>query len=149
MEYVEIKEMKICGLEIQTDNATEFSGAGKIMGLWDGFRKISMNSNMQNIVPVGVYFNYENEDNSSYKLIAGVASDLENIPSEFSKTVVIKSGKYLKFSATGQLPEIVVKLWGEVWGYFSSPNCEYKRKFTTDFEEYKTHDSVDIYISIN
>ncbi len=43
------------------------------------------------------------------------------------------------FSASGDIPQVVIDTWMEIWSYFLSEACEFTRLFTTDFEYYKSH----------
>ncbi|EEY45345.1 bacterial transcription activator [Vibrio cholerae] len=54
----------------------------------------------------------------------------------------------MTFSATGEMPQVVIELWGDVWRYFGSESCPYKRAYTTDFEYYKSASEVEISIAI-
>ncbi|GGM88972.1 hypothetical protein GCM10009124_15650 [Shewanella xiamenensis] len=46
------------------------------------------------------------------------------------------------------MPHCVVDLWGQIWRYFSAPNCPHQRDYQTDFEVYRSADKVEIYIGI-
>lgn len=59
----------------------------------------------------------------------------ENAYNHLLKTCRVSSGHYLLFSASGIYPDIVNTLWAEVEHYFIQPRCEYRRAYTTDFEE--------------
>ncbi|HGS4803246.1 TPA: GyrI-like domain-containing protein, partial [Vibrio cholerae] len=65
-----------------------------------------------------------------------------------SVQVTVASGKYVTFSATGEIPQVVIELWGDVWRYFGSGSCPYKRAYTTDFEYYKSASEIEISIAI-
>ena len=58
------------------------------------------------------------------------------------------SGKYVTFSASGEMPQTLIDLWGEVWSYFSAENCLYERAYTTDFEYYKSAHEVEVSIAV-
>lgn len=55
--------------------------------------------------------------------------------SNLLKTGRVSSGQYLLFQATGIYPDIVNSLWAEIEHYFMQPDCEYRRAYTTDYEE--------------
>ncbi|HFG1933513.1 TPA: AraC family transcriptional regulator, partial [Vibrio cholerae] len=50
--------------------------------------------------------------------------------------------------ATGEMPQVVIDLWNEVWNYFASEHCPHERAYTTDFEYYKSANSVEISIAV-
>lgn len=95
-----------------------------------------------------IYTNYESDATGMYDVMAGadtlVANNLSN-----TKTVKVQADKYLVFSAQGEIPNVCIELWKEIWGYFSSEICEYERLYTTDFESYSNCKSgIEIYIAI-
>ena len=44
------------------------------------------------------------------------------------------------------MPKVVIDTWKDIWEYFSTSDAE--RKYSTDFELYKSEDEVEIYIAI-
>ena len=60
----------------------------------------------------------------------------------------IASGDYLVFEAKGEMPQVVIEAWGNVWNYFSSEDAKHTRAYTSDFEVYKSDSEVAIYIAI-
>jgi predicted transcriptional regulator YdeE len=83
----------------------------------------------------GVYITYEFDYTGAFDVIACTDSlDLNEF--ENTVTTTIESGIYLTFKAQGEMPQVVFDFWGEVWAYFSQPDCPHIRRYTTDFERY-------------
>ena len=64
------------------------------------------------------------------------------------ETIVIQSGRYLVFTAKGDIPKIVIDTWKEIWEYFARKDAEYERLYTTDFEYYVNQNEIEIYIAV-
>jgi predicted transcriptional regulator YdeE len=146
MEIVNIDEKKIVGITTRTSNAAEMGGNGKILPLWEAFVQ-AVGENLPNITPIGVYWNYESDVNAAYDITAGIEKDSLDV-AELSEEITIQAGRYLKFTKEGPMPDAVISLWQEIWVYFSTPNSEFKRAYTTDFEVYSNQSKVEIYIAI-
>lgn len=149
-EEIEIKEKIILGLATRTNNENEQSPVnGKLFKLWGDF----FEKDLTNTIPkqikdspmYGVYSSYESDYNGDYTVTVGMEVLSNDNTSQYSE-VKIKSGKYLVFKNKGQMPKVVVDTWKEIWEYFQNDNI--KRKYTTDFELYKSQDEVEIYISV-
>ena len=61
--------------------------------------------------------------------------------------VDIEPGDYLVFTGEGEMPQMVIDTWGEIWRYFAA-NPQVQRRFATDFEAYDGPDQVAIHIGI-
>lgn len=94
----------------------------------------------------GVYYNYESDVHGEYDVLAGVDVDLEG---EGLDSVIIEAGKYLKFSAKGELHQAVQQCWEQVWAYFEDPSIDERRAYETDFEVYRSMDEVEVYIGVH
>ena len=147
MDLKEITSIALSGISVRTSNQNELllPSTAKIGDLWAEFysqhgSKLTESSNVY-----GVYTNYESDFSGPYDVYAATDT-LDN--DETLKALTIKSGDYLVFSAQGEVPHVVIDLWGHIWEYFSNTESPYERIYTTDFEHYKSHSSVDIYISI-
>lgn len=138
----------VSGFIIRTNNADEITtSTAKIRDLWVRFyENAAPNLNEESKV-FGLYTNYESDFTGAFDVIA--CSDTlspELLPD--SVQVTVASGKYVTFSATGEMPQVVIELWGDVWRFFGSESCPYKRAYTTDFEYYKSASEVEISIAI-
>ncbi len=148
MELVEIDEKRIIGLSTRTTNAKEMNPAtGRISPLWKEFDdKVKVDYKNGGRV-YGVYFNYESDVTGEYSVLAGT-DQLDAKTSGELETIIIQSGKYLVFTAKGEIPGIVFETWGKVWEYFSKKDAEYERLYTTDFEHYVNQNEIRVYIAI-
>lgn len=147
MNIVHINEKNIIGICTRTNNKTEISsGGGKIGPLVQKFDQ-SVYVNYQAGARVySVYYDYESDVSGDYSVLIG-ADAIESASLEL-ESVTINAGKYLVFSASGQVPQIVIETWGKVWAYFSSENCDCVRAYTTDFEFYKSQNEIEIHIAV-
>jgi len=152
MKVEEIQSFQVAGFCVRTKNSNEINpSTAKIGALWNRF-----NSDVGKILSetskvYGVYTNYESDVMGEFDIIAG-ADTLVGKNIEDTTTITVKTGKYLVFSAKGEMPIVCINLWGEVWNYFDTDNCQHKRAYTTDFELYKgfslTETELGIYIAI-
>jgi len=148
MKLVEIDEKRISGLSIRTTNAKEMNpSTGRIGPLWKEFDdKVEVDYKNGNHV-YGVYFGYESDTTGEFSVLAGT-DQLDANSSSKLETIVIQSGKYLVFTARGDIPKIIFDTWGRVWEYFSKKDAKYERLYATDFEYYVNQNEIEVYIAI-
>jgi len=148
MKLVEIDEKRIIGLSTRTTNAKEMNPAtGKIGPLWKEFDEQVEVDYKNGSRVYGVYFNYESDASGEYSILAGT-DQLDVRSSAKLEKIVIPSGKYLVFKATGDIPRIVFDTWGRVWEYFSKKDAQYERLYTTDFEYYVNQNEIEVCIAV-
>ncbi|MCO1333491.1 GyrI-like domain-containing protein [Microbulbifer sp. OS29] len=148
MGITEIEGFDLVGFCTRTKNANEAdSSSAKIAPLWGRFSSEAAPQLRGNPQVYGVYTNYESDHTGFFDVYA--CSDmLSTDMSEDFKEVQVKPGKYLVFSANGDMPQIAIDLWGEIWSYFSAGDCPHQRAYTTDFEQYIGGNEVQIAISV-
>ncbi|MBB6542929.1 GyrI-like domain-containing protein [Thalassotalea piscium] len=148
MEIRQVAEKVITGITTRTDNVTEMNpNTGKIGTLWQTF---------DNSVPVdykhgervyGVYSDYESDHTGKFTVLAGFDGvsfpELPNL-----EQITIESGKYLVFTYKGEMPQIAIDAWTEVWQYFTSDKAKHERLYTTDFEYYPSGEQIEVHIAI-
>jgi len=146
MYLKEIESFTLSGISVRTSNQNEMNPAtAKIGDLWGTFysefgKRLTENSNVY-----GVYTDYESDFSGRYNVYA--ASDIFAEYSDLSQINIV-AGEYLVFSAHGEVPHVVIDLWGHIWEHFSNKDLAYERAYTTDFEHFKKPTAVDIYIAI-
>lgn len=146
MEIVNIKSLNISGLKTRTSNINEqLAETAKIAPLWNKVVQDCFPYMLVGGSVYAVYSNYESDVEGQYDLLVG--SDKFSPSLENTESVEIQEGSYLKFSKDGEMPEVCISLWQEIWAYFQSGDCQYTRSYITDFEKY-TQTGVEIYISI-
>lgn len=130
----------ITGFKTTTNNQNELNNTSNISKLWDNY----FNSKLfhTNNIAYGVYYNYKNRHFNDYDILVGI----EETKNENFDNVIIQSGKYMVFKKEGNIPQIVVELWQEIWKFFDKSDI--KRAYNTDFEKYIGKDKIEIYISI-
>ncbi|PWQ97554.1 GyrI-like domain-containing protein [Leucothrix arctica] len=143
-----IPEINAVGFSVRTTNANEQDpSTAKLGKVWEKFFTVALPNLTAQSKVYGVYTNYESDHTGAFDVIA-CANTLSKDSLADSVEVQIEAGKYLIFSAQGQMPQAVIGLWGEVWAHFTASDCQEERSFTTDFEFYKGADEVEIYIAI-
>ena len=145
---------RAAGIKVETTSTNESNpDSSLIPGLWQQFFSDNIesqipNKNDQDSI-LGVYWNYEGDNEKSYSLMAGrEVSSLANISGELVGLEVPESD-YLVFSEEGEMPQIIYSMWTAIWDYFST-NKQHQRKYSYDFECYSVDNTsrVDIYIAI-
>ena len=147
MKIVQIDEQRINGISIRTTNENEMnSEKSRIGALWQTFdNNVSVDYKNGKRV-YGIYYNYESDANGEFSVLAGTDQD-DTSTCELEK-INILSGQYLVFEAKGEMPQVVIDTWGEIWAYFSNEEVEYKRAYTTDFEYYKNQNEIEVCIAV-
>lgn len=148
MDVVYIDARPLLGLSTRTNNRAEMSAdSAKIGSLWQAFFESSQLTAMLNSPMYGVYYDYESDMNGEFAVLVGKAIDAPVEVNHFT-SLELEAGKYLKFTGQGDMPQCVIDLWGQVWGYFIANDCPHQRRYQTDFEVYLSATEVEIYIGI-
>ena len=150
MKRVHFSEQVVHGLTIRTDNNTEFNPeTGKISGLWQKFdQQVPVNYRGGERV-FGVYDQYESDHTGQFNVLAGF--DGSTFPDKINLTKkVIPTGEYLVFTKKGEMPQIAIEAWTEIWQYFCNEESapEYQRNFLVDFEYYPGPNEIQVHIGI-
>jgi predicted transcriptional regulator YdeE len=148
MELKFVSQKTINGLSIRTDNATEMDpNKGQIGALWQTFDE-TVPVDYQNGERVyGIYFDYESDHTGKFTVLAGF--DGASFPSNSNlQTVTIPSANYLVFKHKGEMPQIAIDAWTEVWNYFSQNKLEHQRLYSTDFEFYPNGNEIEVHIAV-
>ena len=147
MKLVQVNEKTISGISVRTKNSDEMQPqTSKIGGLWQQFHQEIAPNLKESATVFGVYYNYESDASGEFSVMAGSDKVAESKSSDL-ENVKIKSGKYLVFKGTGEMPQVVINTWSKIWDYFSADTPDYQRAYTTDFELYKSQDEIEIYIA--
>jgi len=147
MELKIVSQTRVTGLSIRTDNATEMNPAtGKIGPLWQEFdQKVPVDYQHGERV-YGVYSNYESDHTGEFDVLAGF--DGSNLPSGITlQTITIPAGQYLVFTHQGEMPQIAIDAWTEVWNYFQQ-TPQHQRLYSTDFEYYSMNNEIQVHIAV-
>ena len=148
MEVRFVREKTIHGLCTRTNNATEMNPqTGKIPGLWQTFDQTVPVDYKNGERVYGVYFQYESDYNGDFTVLAGF--DGAQYPSTAQLTsITLQEGKYLVFKRQGNMPDIAIEAWTDVWNYFCEQNAVHQRLYTTDFEFYPSGNDIEVHIAI-
>ncbi|PID42000.1 MAG: hypothetical protein CSB48_12065 [Proteobacteria bacterium] len=148
MKTQKIDGFEVTGIVVRTTNENEMNpSTSKIANLWETFYINASPKLSEEAKIYGIYTNYESDCTGAFDVIA--SSDMLQLE-ELTDSVKVKvqSGQYLVFTAKGEMPQVVIELWGKIWNYFNSKNCPHKRACTTDFEYYKSENEIEIYIAL-
>lgn len=156
---VKLDEKQIAGLQIRTTNQEESAGAGKIGDLWQryyqgGYPERTPNRKEPGAV-LGVYSEYESDENGAYTLLVGVEIESDSKVPDDMALVTLPEATYAVFTTRmGPAAEVVTEAWGQIWEWSRQPGN--KRTFSGDFERYDAercsdpnHVQVDLYIAID
>lgn len=146
MYVTQLEQQTVRGIKVRTKNANEMNpSTAKIAGLWQRFY-VEVAPELADAAGVmGVYSHYESDFTGEFDVLAG--SDLLE-SDKAQDSVTIQAGKYLVFEGQGEVPQVVIDTWSQVWDYFSSDEAEHTRAYTTDFEFYKSDNEVQVFIAI-
>lgn len=142
----EVDKLMVAGLSTVTNNENEMNPeTAKITQLWADFEEKnilgSIFNKSKNFYMYGVYSDYTSDVNGDYKVTVAVEV------TKPKNAMVIENQRYLVFKKKGELPEIVVECWKEIWEYFENEPA-YERDYKIDFEKYSKENEIEIYISI-
>lgn len=148
MKLVALEAKRINGLVTRTDNSREMSAdQGQIPALWQRFDDSVAVDYQQGERVYGVYFNYESDHTGEFDVLAGYDGAGDRAPIELEQ-IEIPAGNYLVFAQQGQMPQIAIDAWTQVWDYFTGAEAQYERLFNVDFEYYPNGNQIEIYIAV-
>lgn len=149
-EVVDLGEINIAGISIRTTNR---DGKSKkdIESLWKEWNSSDdIGSMIDNKISDKLYFvytQYSSDFMGEYTVIIGYeVSTFDGLPEEFTK-IKINPYKYMKYSYTGKIPDVVLKKWQEIWNA-----SDKNRSYTTDFDVYSGSDpqnmNIETYVAL-
>ncbi len=133
MEVLNVNEFLVMGISVRTIN--ENGRAAKDIGeLWNRF----FADNVLNRIPdrlsdeiYSIYTDYEGDYKDPYNVVLGCKVPKDTALKDGLVSKMVKSGKYTKFVAKGDLNQgVVYKEWEKIW------NIDSERVYDTDFEVY-------------
>ena len=151
------EEIQIMGLSVRTNNANEMKADMAKIGTLHGTFNQQVEVDYENGANLyGLYYDYESDHAGDFSVLVGAEEGALKTTAHL-EGVTIPANKYLIFSGTGEMPQVVIDVWDDIWCYFSTESSvgasfdrkpKYKRSFTMDFERYTSANSVDVYIAI-
>ncbi|MCP4970905.1 MAG: GyrI-like domain-containing protein [Arcobacter sp.] len=146
MKVTQIKKLMLSGLSVNTNNENEMNPeSNKISLLWEDYENKNVYNKTFNKANksemYGAYSDYESDVNGDYKVTVAVEV------TKPKNAIVIEEQRYLLFEKDGELPQVVVDCWNEIWDYFSN-EPKYERAYKVDFEKYSKENGIEIFISI-
>ncbi|MEX0940494.1 MAG: GyrI-like domain-containing protein [Candidatus Babeliales bacterium] len=148
MNYVVKKRNPTNVIGISLDVTEPDQASYQIGEFWEKFRKEKIMEKIPNKLepayPMAVYSNYN--ANNQYTLILGTeVVHTVNVPYDMV-AINIPAQTYGVFSIEGQLPDLILNTWQQIW------ELPLKRAYTYDFEVYKKISldtaQADIYIAL-
>ncbi|TDR30731.1 GyrI-like domain-containing protein [Hydromonas duriensis] len=162
-QIVTFPAFTVKGLSVSSRNSDEMNpDTAKIGQLWRDFFGRDLISSIPNREPstpiYGVYNNYESNQHGAFDLTAGVrilnteAADAEDVALDAINSdlsvVTVEAGEYMAFETQGSMPQRIIDGWAQVWTYFEKGDSSYKRRFSSDFEQYVDESNVVIYVAV-
>lgn len=146
------EQATVIGIETRTSNDDEADPLrARIPALW---KRIHEGGVLEKVPaqgappsPVAVYTDYEGDHSQAYRLVVGAVADAAAATPPGFARATIPAGRYLRFGARGEMPQVVIDTWKAVWAYFAANPGE-TRAYTTDFETYPDAHTVEIHIAV-
>jgi predicted transcriptional regulator YdeE len=135
-----LQPLTLVGSETRTTNALEANPAtARIGNNWQQFFARGLGQAIPNQPNphklYGVYTRYESDFRGEYSQLVAVA--VNEVASESDLSVVrMPEARYLAFTGMGEMPQVVLQVWQQVWAYFADSACPHQRAYTTDLEVY-------------
>ncbi|MEO6314377.1 MAG: GyrI-like domain-containing protein [Chitinophagaceae bacterium] len=114
----------------------------------DGNYAASITHKLSNDI-YGVYHQYDGDSGQPFSYFIGCKVAKDTAPPEGLVGLTIPAGTYEKISATGKMPDCVIKAWKDIW------TAGLNRTYHTDFEVYDDRSKdwnnaeVDVYVSVS
>ena len=145
------ESFNVIGISVRTTNKDGMAMTD-LGQLWHQFYAENCISKIPNKLSddvYAVYTNYKSDYTDEYTTIIGCkVKSLDSIPNGFEGKQ-IQSGSFVKYTAKGKMPDVIMATWKDIW----SKDKELNRAYTADYEVYgkKSQDpnnaEVDIYIA--
>ncbi len=136
----QLSSLTLVGLETRTTNALEANPAtARIGDNWQQFfgrglgQAIPNQTNPHKLY--GVYTRYASDFRGEYsQLVAAAVSDGDSATD--LSVVHVPQARYLAFCGMGEMPQVTLQVWQQVWTCFANSACPHQRAYTTDLEVY-------------
>lgn len=146
-EIVNVEERIVAGIAVRTSNSL-LDTTNAIGNLWKRFYGENIYADIPNRISskaLGVYTDYENNEEGEYTFLTCCAVSEKPIDERLA-VLRIPSGKYAKFTVSGDVNTAVSEAWQAVW------KLNLPRAFVCDFEEYQnsdiTNNEIHLYIGL-
>ena len=150
MKKINLPAKKIIGIKTRTTNQDN-QAEKAITQLWGTFMLENLIEQIPNKIDSSIYCiytHYESDFTGEYSVILGCeVSSVDELPKNMT-SIEIPMQNYQVFESKGQIPQSIIKTWGEIW---STP---LPRAYTADFEKYEPTDflkkdaAVEIFIAL-
>ncbi len=152
MSKVTVDEIQLVGISLKTKTSNA-NGQSSIdcKNLWHQFEDGKYADTIPNKLSqdiYGVYHDYEGDSSQPFSYFIGCpVANHTGAPTGLEK-ITIPAGIYQKVTATGTMPDCVIKAWKDIWA------AGYARTYQTDFEVYDDRSKdwnkaeMDVYVSI-
>src|SRR3954452_445139 len=142
----------VVGVAARTTNHAETDPAvAKIPGLWQRFfsEQEQIPGRLDPDVVFGVYTGYESDHTGEYSLIVGAEVGAATMLPKGLVSVAVPPGRYLVFTAEGDMPAALIRTWIEIWDYFSAAP-KHHRAYTADFERHdrRRPSAVEVHVAL-
>jgi len=148
MQTVDLPSFRVFGIQTRTRNADEENlKTARLPLLWhDVYTELVPQLPAE--APVyGVYAGYESDKDGEYTVTAGADQQPQKCSLDLVE-VTVPAGRYVVFTSKGKMPETVIRLWLDIWDYFSAPNAAFERAYTSDFDVYRGREETAIDVRV-
>ena len=146
------EDIHLIGLSLKT-KTTNAHGQSSIdcKNLWHTFDEGKYAANIKGKLSddiYGVYYQYDGDSTKPFSYFIGCKVKKDSAPFGELVDLTIPAGSYEMISATGKMPDCVIKAWKDIWA------ASYARTYQFDFEVYDerskdwSNAEVDVYISV-
>jgi len=144
---LQLDAFRVAGLTARTSNGAEQDHATSCIGaLWDRFFGEEVYESTPHRTTdkrlFGVYSAYASDAHGAYDVTTGVAVFCGE------RSVAIEAGQYLVFNGRGDMPQMVISTWQQIWAFFAS-HPDIARRYRSDFEAYEGPNHVAIHIGVS
>jgi predicted transcriptional regulator YdeE len=127
----------VAGYSIQTNNADEISGRGRIGRLWQDFFQKNLAATIPDRVDqrlIVVYSDYSSDENGEFTYLLGArVSSIGNLPEGMDYRRIIAGRYAVVTTRRGPLLDILEEAWKRIWAARTS-ELGGRRAFATDYE---------------
>jgi len=143
----QVPEKLIFGISCRTSNAREMNPEtaqiGKLHAKFDELAEVDYSGGAR---VYGAYYAYESDASGEFNVFSG--ADQATPTTTELESLRLPAATYMIFKGKGEMPQVVIDLWQQVWAFFSNPECAYQRAYTVDYEFYLNQNEVALHIAL-
>jgi len=134
LKTISVDTFRVIGITLPSKTLNLDGRSSKDCGLlWEKFFNEKCSEKIPDKINddvIAVYFGYEGGISNPFSYLIGHRVDINTPSPPGFQHVDIDSGKYLKVTAQGKMPDCIKEAWNDIW------QSDLKRTFQYDFEIY-------------